>query len=193
MGFGPQDRSKFGTSNRQHMNTLLVVADFAGFKAFKLENNNHLNRTPRLEMLDRFDNLQAHGRLVERVSDLSGRFPRGTGLKNGGAMSDGERHNIALESRKRLVRQMAQRLNELARRPEVERCFLAASREINHQLVDQLEPRVRAKIARNLSADLTKLDRTEILRHFQTGNEVTPTIPRRSPEKTYPRRVAVAV
>ena len=148
------------------MNTLLVVADLGGFKAFKLENNNHLNRTPRLEMLDQFENVQAHDRLVERVTDLSGRFPRGTGLKNGGAMSHGERHNIELESRKRQVRQMAARLNELGRNPDVERCFLAASREINHQLLDELEPRVRAKIVKNIPADLTKMERPEILRHF---------------------------
>jgi hypothetical protein len=148
------------------MNTLLVVADLGGFKAFKLENNNHLNRTPRLEMLEQFENAQAHDRLVEKVTDSSGRFPRGTGLKNGGAISDGERHNIQLEARKRQVRQMAQRLNELARDPEIERCFLAASREINHQLLDELEPRVRAKIVKNVPADLTKLERPEILRRF---------------------------
>src|SRR5205085_4633250 len=114
-----------------------------GFKAYKLENNSHLNRTPRLEFLQQFDNVQAHGRLVDKVSDLSGRFPRGTGLKAGGAMSDGERHNIELESRKRSVRRLAQHLNILARNEEIERCFLAASREINHQLLEELEPAVR--------------------------------------------------
>jgi hypothetical protein len=81
-------------------------------------------------------------------------------------MADGERHNIELESRKRLVRQLAQRLNILARSPDIERCFLAASREINHQLLEELEPQVRAKIAKNVPADLTKLERTDILRHF---------------------------
>jgi hypothetical protein len=81
-------------------------------------------------------------------------------------MSDGERHNIELESRKRLVRQLAQRFNALARGPDVERCLVAASREINHQLLEELEPQVRAKIEKNVSADLTKLERAEILRHF---------------------------
>lgn len=145
-------------------NTLLVVADLGGFKAFKLENN-HLNRTPRLELLEQYNNHAAHRRLVEKVSDFSGRFPRG-GTKACGAMSDGERHNIGLESRKRLVRQLAHRLNLLARHADVERCFLAVSKEINHQLLEQLEPQVRAKIAKNVPADLTKLGRTDILRHF---------------------------
>jgi hypothetical protein len=146
-------------------NTLLVVADLGGFKAFRLENN-HLNRAPHLDLLEQFNNTEAHERLGDRVSDLSGRFPRGTGLKAGGAMCDGERHNIELESRKRLVRQLAQRLNGLARNPEIERCFLAASKEINHQLLEELEPQVRAKIAKNVPADLTKLERTDILSHF---------------------------
>ncbi len=147
------------------MNTLLVVVDLGGFKAFKLENHNS-HRSPRLEFLEQFDNRAAHGRLVDRVSDLSGRFPRGTGMKAGGAMSDGERHNIELETRKRFVRQLAQRLNVLARTQDVERCYLAASREINHQLLEELDPQLRAKIARNVPADLTKLERAELISRF---------------------------
>lgn len=81
-------------------------------------------------------------------------------------MSDGERHNIELETRKRLVRQLAERLNLLARSEDIERCFLAASREINHPLMEALEPPVRAKVAKNVPADLTKVQRTEILRYF---------------------------
>jgi hypothetical protein len=44
--------------------------------------------------------------------------------------------------------------------------LLAASREINHQLLEELEPEVRSKIEKNVTADLTKLERAEILRHF---------------------------
>ena len=154
-------------------NTLLVVADLGGFKAFKLENNEEspvangrIKRPPRLEFIEEFQNADAHGRLVDKVTDLSGRFPRGTGLKAGGAMSDGERHNIELESRKRLVRQLAQRLNALARNQEIERWFLAASKEINHQLIEELEPQVRAKIEKNVPSDLTKIERADILGYF---------------------------
>ncbi len=125
-----------------------------------------VKRTPRLEFVEEYRNADAHGRLVDKVSDLSGRFPRGTGLKAAGAMSDGERHNIQLESRKRLVRQLAQRMNVLARSQDVERCFLAASKEINHQLIEELEPRVRAKIEKNVPSDLMKVERAAILGYF---------------------------
>ena len=147
-------------------NTLVVVADLGCFKAYRLENHQP-NQSPRLELVEEFTNADAHGKLVDKVTDLAGRFPRKTGAAHTtGAMSDGERHNIELESRKRLVRQHAQRLNTLARTTDFDRCLLAASREINHQLLDELEPQVRAKIAINLAADLTKLERAEILRHF---------------------------
>lgn len=125
-----------------------------------------MHRAPRLQFVEEFQNATAHDHLVDRVSDLSGRFPRGTGMKAGGAMSDGERHNIELEGRKRMVRQLAHRLNALARSEEIERCFLAASKEINHQLVEELDPAVRAKIAKNIPADFTKLEQVDILRRF---------------------------
>ena len=145
-----------------------MVADLGGYKAFKLEDNNHhqVRQTPRLELVEQFINPDAHGRLVDKVSDLAGRFPRRTGARAAGAMSDGERHNIELESRKRFIRRLAQGLNTLAGRQEVDRCFLAASREINHALFEELDPRVRAKIAKNVPADLTKHGQAEILRHF---------------------------
>jgi hypothetical protein len=144
-------------------NTLVVVADLACLKAYKLQES-QVARTPRLELVDHYENADAHGKLVDKVTDLSGRFSRGG---TAGAMADGERHNIELEMRKRLVRQLAQRVNNLARDNGIERCLVAFSREINAQLIEELDPRVRAKIERNLAADLTKLDKTELLRHFQ--------------------------
>ena len=148
-------------------NTLVVVTDLGCFKAFRLENHDP-HTSPRLELIEQFDNPDAHERLVDKVTDLSGRFRRGTGNPNttGGAMSDGERHNIELEHRKRIVRQLARRFNNLARNREIERCLLAASREINHQLLDELEPQVRAKIEKNLPADLTKIERAQLLSYF---------------------------
>src|SRR6266436_6261410 len=144
-------------------NTLVVVTDLGCFKAFKLENN-HGNRTPRLELVEEFTNERAHERLVERVTDLAGRFPRGAAKSNvSGPMSDGERHNIELESRKRLVRQMAGRFNHLARDKEIERCLLAASITIKSQFLDELDPAVRAKIEKLVPADLTKLQSAEIM------------------------------
>lgn len=139
-------------------NTLVVVADLGGFKAYRLDDN-QMYRTPRLELLEQFHNPEAHERIVEKVTDFSGRFPRASGV-----MSDGERHNIELEQRKRAVRKIATRLNPLLR--ESERCFLAASRDMNRPLLDELEAAARGKITTNVPVDLTKVEKTQLMRHF---------------------------
>ena len=144
-------------------NRVLVVMDLAGFKAFRVDDS-ALYSSPRLELMEEFSNADAHTRLVEKVSDMAGRFPRSGG---GGAMADGERHNIELEQRRRFVRLLAQRLNALLGNGNVDRCYLAVSREINHHLLDELDPRVRAKIDKMVPADLTKTDKSELLRHFR--------------------------
>lgn len=141
--------------------------DLGCLKAFKIEDA-HAHSSPRLELIEEFINADAHGRLVEKVTDLSGRFPRTTGAPNGNAMSDGERHNIQLEQRKRCVRALAARLTAVVRSTQPERCFLAASREINHPLLAELTPDIRLMIERNIPADLTKVDKSKLLRHFAT-------------------------
>lgn len=146
-------------------NKWLLVADLGSFKAYRVDAS-RFARGPRLELMEAFENADAHDRLGDKVSDLAGRFPKGTGPNGAGIMSQGERHNIELEQRRRLTRRLAERINTLMRRDDLDTCFFAASKEINHQIVEGLEPALRAKIELNLSADLTKVDKSRLLYHF---------------------------
>lgn len=161
---GARERGVLASKEVQFMkNTLVVVADLGCLKAYRLENN-HLQRTPKLELVEHFENPQVHSHVVDQLSDQSGRFRPGGAT--GGAMSGWEPHNYHLEQRKRYVRDLAQRLNTVASAPDIERCFLAASKEIGNQLVEQLTPQVRAKIQKLVPADLTKVDRADLLGYF---------------------------
>ena len=147
-------------------NTLVVVADLGCFKAFRLENH-HPHHTPRLEPVEEFNNADAHGKLGDKVSDLSGRFPRSRGRRT--RREPCRTASVIISSWNRASAWCASLRSSSTRWREakdVERCLLAASREINHQLLDELEPQVRAKIEKNIPADLTKLERAEIMRHF---------------------------
>lgn len=148
-------------------NKLVVVTDLGSLKAYKLEQNN-FGRTPRLELLQELEIADAHEKLTDKVSDLAGRFGKGGGPGTGA--SAGERHNIELEHRKRLVRQLTDRVNGLARPREVEGVYFSASKEINHQILEGLEPGVRAKIERNIAADLAKLEKAELLKRFLSAD-----------------------
>ena len=54
------------------------------------------------------------------------------------------------------------------RRDDVDVCYLAASKEINHQILEEVEPRLRVKIEKNVAADLTKINKSQLLQHFAT-------------------------
>jgi hypothetical protein len=84
-----------------------------------------------------------------------------------GGMSQGERHNIELERRRRSIRRLAGRINSAIRDSAADRCMLAASREIHRQLFDQLPPPVRIRIDKVVPADLTNADNADVLQQVQ--------------------------
>ena len=147
--------------------TLLVVADLGNFKAYRWDGD-ELHSTPRLELVDAFEAVDArYKRVRNTLTVLEGRSAKGgSNPKLAGAGSDGEQHNMHLEKRRRLVRQMVDGLTALLKPKEIERCFFAAPQEINEQIVNHIPPAVRQKIEKNLVLDLTKLDKPALIDHF---------------------------
>jgi Protein required for attachment to host cells len=143
-------------------NIVIVVTDLGNFKAYKLEKTN-LN-TPRLELMRQDPPVNGHNRIVEKVSDQAGRYHNRANGK--WATPWGEPHNIELEDRKRRVRHVAHELDSILRNDDVDGCWLAASKEINHQVLAELDPQSRAKILKNIPADLTRTDKSQLLNHF---------------------------
>ena len=141
---------------------VIVVTDLGNFKAYKLEKTN-LN-TPRLELMHEELPVNGQNKIVSKVSDHAGRYHNGANVK--WATPWGEPHNIELEDRKRRVRHVANELDLILRNNDVDGCWLAASKEINHQLIDHLGPQARAKILKNIPADLTRTDKSQLLNHF---------------------------
>jgi hypothetical protein len=140
---------------------LIVIADLGRVKAYRVTRDD-MSPTPRLELVDDLEFMDAHGRLLDKVTDKAGRFP-GNGTGPGG-MSIGEKHGIQEETERRLVRQVAERISELARNERI--WYLAAVKEINPRVVEKLDPNVRATMAKNISADLIKIPKDQILSHF---------------------------
>ncbi len=140
---------------------LLVVLDLGQLKAFRLEKT-ALN-TPRLVPVEELELQEAHGRLLDKLTDQAGRWRVPTERM---AMSYGERQKIDLEFRKRLLKQHAQVLHRLLNTNDVEECYLATPKDIHHQLLQELDPRLLGKITRHLPCDLTKVDKSELLEHF---------------------------
>src|SRR5204863_3157382 len=104
-------------------NKLVVAADLGSFKAYRLETNS-LHSTPRLELIEEIN-------LNDTYAHLAGVDPSGgfhSPMMGKWAVSSGERHNIELERKRRLIKQVAHFLNSLLQRESSDGCYLAASK-----------------------------------------------------------------
>lgn len=147
------------------MKKLIVVMDLGCLRGFRVSKD-EMSGAERIEMLEEFENPEAHARFGSTVSDQAGRFPGG-GPNGHGAMSQGEKH--LTEQRRRLVRQLADRVHGLVRREGCEVWHLGAAREINQRVLDCLDADVRGRLRKNLAADLTKLAPAELLERFRAA------------------------
>ncbi|MCL5024669.1 MAG: host attachment protein [Nitrospirae bacterium] len=146
------------------MRKVIVVVDLGHFMAYRVTKD-PFAKSVQTELIESYDSIEARLKLSDTLSDAAGRFRLGQG-KNGTVAGYGEAHNIELEKEKRLVKQIAEDINALITREKCEKWYLAAGRSINSQIVENLEPAVRAKLDRNIPCNLTKAGRSGILRHF---------------------------
>lgn len=147
---------------------MIVVTDLEQLKAYRLDDD-PLHSSPRLELIEQF-NTGAARRIPQQATKLAGGSPHNAPARDLiGGMSPGERHNVELEQRKRCTRKLAGEINSLLQSSEVDRCYLATSREISNTLMNELNPQVRNKIEIAVSADLTKVHKAELLGHFRSA------------------------
>jgi Protein required for attachment to host cells len=145
---------------------LLLATDLGTLKAYRLEFT--LQDTPRLQELETIALEEAHTRVVDLVTDFAGRRAAPTQKDWGAPLSDD--HNLNLELRRRLIRQIASRIESLIQGSDYQGCWLAAPKEITHQIVHELKPSVRQRIKRVIPCDLTNATPKELLDQFLNPN-----------------------
>lgn len=146
------------------MNKVVIIVDLGHFKAYRV--SKEAGESAKLELIESYDSLEAHGRLSEKLTDRSGNFGEGVGT-GVAATGHGEAHNMETENQKRLIKLIAGDINAVITTEGCARWDLAAARAINSQVVENLDPVVKAKLHKNITADLTKTAKSEILGHFE--------------------------
>jgi len=141
---------------------LLIVTDLGLLRAYRRELTP--KGTPRLELLDEIHIEDAHRRVQDGVTDFAGRRAGSTRSSSGAPMGDA--HNLKLELRRRLVKQIAGHIARLIRHSQEETVWLAAPREINHLILDELPLNLRPRVEVNLACDLVKSEKGELLESF---------------------------
>ena len=145
------------------MNTIVITVDLGHFKAYRVTRD-PLGR-PIIDLIVSYDSLEGHGKLGDKLSDIAGRFVGGGG-KGEVAKGYGEPHHLESETRKKLEKMIAMDISALIKKEDPESWYLAATEKINKEIIKELEPRIKAKMVKNISVDLTGTPKAEILGHF---------------------------
>jgi hypothetical protein len=120
-----------------------------------------LSQSTRLDLVHEHHEETAHNRISDQLTDKAGRF-----ATPGGGASISENHNLRSENQRRLVKQLATRISQLVQNEKPATWFFGAAKEINQRIVDELDSGVRAKLSKNVSADLVKIHKSDLLNHF---------------------------
>ena len=125
--------------------SLVIVTDRGSLKAYRV--NETPTRGPSLQLVQAFNITDAHGRFIDKVSDLAGRFPvtEGAGAHRGAA-SIAERTQLATELDRRIQKELADQIAKIVLQNAMDGWSFAAPAEIHSAIVDLLPAAVRQRI-----------------------------------------------
>jgi hypothetical protein len=146
--------------------SLVITADRGSLKAYQV--NETPTRGPSLKLIQAFNITDAHGRLIDKVTDLAGRFPvtEGAGAHRGG--SSIAETKLGNETERRINKELADQIVEVVKGSGQEGWAFAAAPEIHSAIVDLLPNRIRNRIVEHVKADLVKVEAAKLPSYFRS-------------------------
>src|SRR5437588_9493729 len=146
--------------------SLIIVTDRGSLKAYRVDETP--TRGPSLHLVQAFDLTDAHGRLIDKVTDLAGRFPVSDGAGGRHANSIAERTQLETETHRRIQKQLADQIIKIVQSDGVEGWSFAAPASIHAAIVDLLPASVRDRIVEHVKSDLVKTEPSKLPAHFRS-------------------------
>jgi len=146
--------------------SLIIVADRGSLKAYRVDETP--TRGPSLRLIQAFDLTDAHGKLIDKVTDLAGRFPVSGGAGERHANSIAERTQLETETDRRIHKQLADQIVKIIDRSGKEGWSFAAPAEIHGAIVDLLPRAARDRIVEHVKSDLVKIEPAKLPSHFRS-------------------------
>jgi hypothetical protein len=150
--------------------SLIIVTDRGSLKAYRVDETP--TRGPSLQLVQAFNITDAHGKLVDKVSDLAGRFPVSDGAGGRHANSIAERTQLETEIDRRIHKQLADQIAKIVTSDGVEGWSFAAPAEIHSAIVDLLPRKVRDRIVEHVKSDLVKTEPSKLPAHFRSLQQI---------------------
>ena len=145
--------------------SLIIVADRGSLKAYRV--NETPTRGPSLQLVQAFNLTDAHGRLLDKVTDQAGRFPVGDGgSRHMNAIA--ERTQMEVETDRRIHKQLAERIVEIVKANGQAGWSFAAPAPCYKSIIDLLPGSVRDRIVEHVKSDLVNIEPAKLSAHFRS-------------------------
>jgi hypothetical protein len=145
--------------------SLIIVTDRGSLKAYRVAETP--TRGPSLQLVQAFNITDAHGKLIDKVTDLAGRFPvsDGAGVHHGASIAESK---LETETDRRIYKQLADQIVKLVKSDGVAGWSFAAPSSIHSAIVDLLPRDVRDRIVEHVKSDLVKTELAKLATHFRS-------------------------
>jgi hypothetical protein len=145
--------------------SLVIVADRGSLKAYRVGETP--TRGPSLQLVQAFNITDAHGKLLDKVTDQAGRFPvrDAAGLQHGASIAETKLEN---ETDRRIYKQLADQITKVVKTDGVAGWSFAAPAEFHSAIVDLLPNEVRNRIVEHVKSDLVKIEPARLGAHFRS-------------------------
>ncbi|HXL23975.1 MAG TPA: host attachment protein [Chthoniobacterales bacterium] len=146
--------------------SLVIVADRGSLKAYQV--NETPTRGPSLKLVQAFDITDAHGKLIDKVTDLAGRFPvtESAGAHRGAASI--AESKLETETDRRINKELADQIAKIVNDSGRDGWAFGAASGIHSAIVDLLPDRVRNRIVEHVKSDLVKVEPAKLPNHFRS-------------------------
>ena len=146
--------------------SIIITADRGSLKAYRV--NETPTRGPSLKLIQAFDITDAHGKFIDKVTDLAGRFPvTETAGPHRGQASIAE-SKLESETARRINKELADQITKVVNGSGKEGWAFAAAPEIHSAIVDLLPGHVRDRIVEHVKSDLVKVEPAKLPNHFRS-------------------------
>ncbi len=146
--------------------SLVIVTDRGSLKAYRVDETP--TRGPSLHLIQAFDITDAHGRMIDKVTDMAGRFPVGDGGSGRHMNAIAERTQFENETHRRIYKELADQIAKVVKSDGVEGWSFAAPAEFHSAIVDLLPNEVRNRIVEHVKSDLVKVEPAKLGSHFRS-------------------------
>src|SRR5690349_21574898 len=161
----------FGQRFTMTSSSLVIVTDRGGLKAYRV--NQTPTRGPSLQLVQAFNITDAHGRLVDKVTDVAGRFSvtNGAGAHRGPG-SIAERTQILTEMDRRIHKELADQITNIVSNNGEEGWSFAAPAEIHAAILAHLPATVADRIVEHVKSDLVKVEPADLISRFRSLQQI---------------------